>query len=287
MEESILSYLSGAVILMIIGGLVTVALGFLSSRYKGEITPLWISWCTVAGGLVILISGVWSSIEQARFQRTLVDKSQKIESLQKNLSSILTGGGSFAYVDITIAKDPAEDYLQFNVIHKGEFPLYDLTVKVTDQDHSRDLLRKAKLEGIPLTIQYFDKAKRIMPFGTLGPGRMISGCAAYLMPSDILDRNFLIEINSRYDQLYQNIHVHRNTDGRLSFDNMVKRGDKVIYSSGNTKYFEREVTIPSAEQSGYRWTLKDQGETLTFLALEGRWYAFDARGKLVEPEIIK
>ena len=250
MEDSIFNYISGSVILMIIGGLATAFLGFLSSRYKEEKTPLWISWCTVAGGIVILIGGAWSSIDQARFQNSLVDKSNKIEKLQKKLSSILTGGDSFAYANITIAKDPAEDYLQFDIIHKGEFPIYDLTIKITDQDHFRELFHKAKEGGIPLTLQYFEKAKKTISLGTLGPGKMVSSCAAYLMPSNFTDRNFLIEIDSRYSQLYQNIHVHRSPDGRLLFDYMVKRGDKILFSSGISNISKERLGLKSMRNLG-------------------------------------
>lgn len=275
MAASISNYLDPPLILMIIGGLATVFLGFKSTRYKKEQPPLWISWCTVAAGTVILISGAWSSIDQAKFQR-------KIVSLQ-------TGEGSFAYAELTLAKDPVADLIQFNVIHKGEYPVYDLTISITDQDFLKELFYTAKEKKIPLTLQYLDQAKRTLPTITaFGPvNNFISAVVEYRMPSGLKDRNFSIEISSRFDRLNQNIHVLRNPDGRLSFDNVVKREDKIIYSVGDSSYFERQIVASPREESNCKWTLKNQGESLTVIAIEGRWYGFDANGKLVNPEVDK
>jgi hypothetical protein len=107
------------------------------------------------------------------------------------------------------------------------------------------------------------------------------------MPSNLKDRNFSIEITSRYDRLRQNIHVLRNPDGRLTFDSVVRRDDKVIYSIGDSSYFERQAAAYPRENLNYKWTLKNQGESLTVIPIEGRWYGFDAAGKLVNPEPYK
>lgn len=274
MLDSIKSYIDPPLILMIIGGLSTIFLGYWSSRYKKKSLPSWISQCTVCAGIVFLISGVWSSVDQTRFQRKLV--------------ALQTGEGSFAYAEITIAKNPAADYLQFDVIQRGEVPIYDLTIRITDQDYLKHLFYQAERNKIPLTLQYLAPAKRTYQLGTIGPvNNMISGVSSYLMPSGFSDRNFTVEVSSRYDRLNQYIHILRTPDGRLTFDNVVKRDDKIIYSMGNISYFERQVASLSKEKTNVKWTLKNQGESSTFVAIEGRWYAFDATGKLVNPEIDK
>jgi uncharacterized glyoxalase superfamily protein PhnB len=271
MAASIASYLDTPLILMIIGGLATVVLGYKSSQYKKKPPPLWISRCTVTAGIAILISGVWSSIDQAKFQ--------------KKLLALQTGEGSFAHAEITLAKDPIADYLQFDVVHQGEFPIYELTISITDEDLLKELFHKAKHKKMPLTLQYLNQAKRTLPtIATFGPvNNIISDIAAYRMPSNLIDRNFSIEITSKYDRLNQILHVHRNPDGRLTFDNMVKRGDKIIYSIGDSSYFERQAAAYPQEALNYKWTLKNQGESITVMLIEGRWYGFDAAGKLVNP----
>ncbi len=284
--ESLGKYISLPILLTIIGGLIISIVGFISSCYSNSSKPKWIPIFIFLGGIVVIVSGVFTSIDQAKFQDLLIEKTTKIEKDNKEVTSLLTGGDSFAYVSLTIAKDPSADHLEFNIVNQGDYPIHDLAIEVTDHDYLTKLYYEAKSKGIPLTLQYFEKAKITRMIGTIGPHKVVNRIATATMPSASNDRNFLITINSLYDQYYQNLHIRRNTDGRLSIDSMVKSGDKVLYSLGDINYFQPRAEPSTKQKSNYGWVLTDQGESITVMAIDGKWLAFDAKGQLVEPQQI-
>lgn len=77
-----------------------------------------------------------SAGETERSKRLFVDgwtkpKSGETAEINKQLASSVPGGVSFAYI-IPSFFDPTHDSPMFTLVHQGEFPLYDLTVRILD-----------------------------------------------------------------------------------------------------------------------------------------------------------
>ncbi len=117
-------------------------------------------------GVVISGAGaIWASIEQSQSEKQLrekaeeiarksddlVTKSNEITELNKKISQSITGGNSFAYLQ--------PSYLSGGVfpeslmlIHQGEYPLYDISIRVVDLDEFESELAKPKGSANLMTV---------------------------------------------------------------------------------------------------------------------------------------
>lgn len=231
-------------------------------------TSKWIRVLNLIGGLIIIIAGVFISSDQAEFEKKL------------------TGGDSVAYVSVTIKKDPSADYLEFYVVNEGDYPIRDLTIEITDQDYLNELYYEAMKKKGPLTLQYLERAKTNRVIGTLGAHKVVHKVATATIPAAFDDRNFSIVFNSLYDHYYQPLHIGRDKNGKLTIDSQIKKGDKTFYSQGNTNYFQPKSTTVKKQDQNKGWVLSEQGESITVIAIDGKWAAFDTKGRLVEPQQI-
>ena len=61
--------------------------------------------------------------------------------LNKQIASSITGGASFAYIVPTFF-DPTHTSPMLTLVHQGEYPLYDLTVRILDMATFDNLMRQ-------------------------------------------------------------------------------------------------------------------------------------------------
>ena len=78
----------------------------------------------------------WSAGEMERVNQLFVDgwttpKSGETAEINKQMASSLTGGASFAYI-VPRFFDPTHNSPMLTLVHQGEYPLYDLTVRILD-----------------------------------------------------------------------------------------------------------------------------------------------------------
>lgn len=77
-----------------------------------------------------------SAGETERFLKLFMDgwatsKSEEITELKNQIASSITGGNSFAYIIPTFF-NPTHNSPMLTLVHQGEYPLYDLTVRIVD-----------------------------------------------------------------------------------------------------------------------------------------------------------
>jgi len=74
------------------------------------------------GATVSIVGAFWASSQQTANER-------RVAELNERIASSITGGNSFAYIALTPV---ALSAYGLTVIHQGEYPLYDLNVRIVD-----------------------------------------------------------------------------------------------------------------------------------------------------------
>ena len=82
------------------------------------------------GALISAAGAIWASQRQVISETELRHKSDEIAELNKQIAAAITGGDSFAYMVLTYLKN-AENPRPV-LLHQGEYPLYDLNVRIVD-----------------------------------------------------------------------------------------------------------------------------------------------------------
>ncbi|TKB70683.1 MAG: hypothetical protein E8D52_00900 [Nitrospira sp.] len=85
------------------------------------------------GATVSIVAAFLASAQQAAQER-------RIAELNEHIASSITGGNSFAYITVLLQFNPPRLIL----LHQGEYPLYDVTVRIVD-------LEKTKQKGYSIS----------------------------------------------------------------------------------------------------------------------------------------
>ena len=74
-------------------------------------------------------NGGWSAGETERFIKLFMDDGTTSNSGE--IADLITGGGSYAYI-VPVVLNQTSGSLLLTLIHKGKYPLYDLSVRIVD-----------------------------------------------------------------------------------------------------------------------------------------------------------
>lgn len=102
---------------------------------------------------------VQSAIERAQFEKELRAKSDEIAGLNKQIAQSVTGGDSFCNVKFLLGPTNTPMFL---VIHDGEFPLYDVSIRMWDPND---------YNNVPENVSFEELTKKDLNFnlGNLSP----------------------------------------------------------------------------------------------------------------------
>lgn len=108
----------------------------MANRLLGIFFSLILSACSTPSMTPTTDERGGSAGETERSKNLLVDgwtkpKSGETVEINKQLASSVTGGVSFAYI-LPSFFDPTHNSPMFTLVHQGEYPLYDLTVRILD-----------------------------------------------------------------------------------------------------------------------------------------------------------
>jgi hypothetical protein len=81
------------------------------------------------GGIIAAIGAVWAAYDQNTSSKKLEQKKEEIARLNRETASAVTGGDSYCYL-APMGNAPEV----VSVVHLGEFPLYDVSVRIVDLD---------------------------------------------------------------------------------------------------------------------------------------------------------
>ncbi len=139
------------------------------------------------GGLVSAWGGVMASSEAAKLN-------------QQVLGSI-SGGDSFAYLKFIFqGNDPDRPLVV--VIHQGRYPLYDVSVRIVDQD------KWNKIGRVDSSLEALRQAEAYLQVGNLPPKRVHLPRQRWLMPNR-QQVNYLVEISARNGSVTELLRLRR------------------------------------------------------------------------------
>ena len=113
------------------------------------------------GALIVATGALWSSVEQTKSEKYLKEKNQEIANLNKKISMSITGGDSFCYIGHPLDGSQG-DKLIATIVQQGEYPLYDVNIRMLDLEKS-DLWQKKGLTFI----EAMNKSQTIINVGNM------------------------------------------------------------------------------------------------------------------------
>jgi hypothetical protein len=108
----------------------------MANKLLGIFLCLILSACSTPSTVPTTDERGWSAGETEQFNKLFVDDwttptSGKTTEITKQIASSMTGSASFAYI-IPRFFDPTHNAPLLTLVHRGEYPLYDLTVRILD-----------------------------------------------------------------------------------------------------------------------------------------------------------
>ncbi len=97
-------------------------------------------------GILISAAGaLWAEKQKSGSERELKQKNEEIGKLSRKIAYSVTGGDSFCYLAFSLPDDGSINAM-LTAVHKGEFPLYDVSVRIVDLDKfDKHIKEQAKL----------------------------------------------------------------------------------------------------------------------------------------------
>lgn len=138
------------------------------------------------------IGALWASHQKSRFEQELRERSE--ETIRT-----ITGGDSFAYLDLA-ALGPGDNSAILLLIHEGDYPLYDLHVRLLD------VQKFNQIKG-SISLQKLASAETNMNVGTV-----VAGFAQTRGPFDLgsgNERDFNVSFTARNGGFHQELRFRR------------------------------------------------------------------------------
>ena len=139
--------------------------------------------------------------------------------IKARIDGLATGGDSYAVLSLAKTADPTEAVRIPTIVHHGEFPLYELEVRIVD------LIELRELENP--TLEDLNRLK--FEIGNMSPKKFVQIEEAELNISRE-GQEYNVFFQARNGSWEQNIQVFRDNAEKYSYNTEIRRGDKVIYS---------------------------------------------------------
>jgi hypothetical protein len=121
--------------------------------------PLAPAFLVAFGAIIVAAGGFWAASRQSSFNADLREKNKEIARLQQENTGAITGGDSFCWMafqfvglngePVNANSMPDDLILVPNFIHKGRYPLYDVSARIIDIDElKKDITRATKTVSI-------------------------------------------------------------------------------------------------------------------------------------------
>ena len=154
---------------------------------------LWIP-LAIVGGILAAIGSIWSAIEQNALDEEIKQKNEFI-------INYLTGSDSYCYLEPS-SQSLEEDSTDpdYAIVHRGEYPLYDASMIVTDLDEM-----KIRKQRGPLSTKDIEQ----VPLGTLPPHQIIYNHGELFLGKEATRRSYNIQFMARNGCWFQNMRFAR------------------------------------------------------------------------------
>lgn len=138
-----------------------------------------------------------TSLLNSGISDSITKQKDLLEQQQTTLNN-LTSGNSYCYVT---AGNLDEDYMMLALVHKGDYPIYDAVINITDQDTRKPL---ANLEGRAL-MEAFEQNAQVFHIGTVVPNLVREVTRIELKGA--IRKKYRISIFTRYRKFGQSLEL--------------------------------------------------------------------------------
>jgi hypothetical protein len=124
-----------------------------------KFAPFYPAAFVFVGAVLVAIGGFWASWRQSNFNIEIRKKNEEIALLQKQSADAIIGGDSFAEVAFSVLDRsgnmpnahamPDALLLVPTVIHRGRYPLYDVSARIAEVPIAKGDIRNA-LKNYPV-----------------------------------------------------------------------------------------------------------------------------------------
>jgi len=211
----------------------------------------WLPYILIVIGVILsTLGGFWLSHISTRqlkhqldtVKTELTTRNDKIQELNNFILSSITGGDSFCYLDIIPLRE-TKDKARLVVRHKGQYPLYDLNIIISDYDKlDFDKIDTAKSDDWP---ELFASAETRLNFGTFLPNA--SKLVAPISFTGKTNLKFNIWASARNGGTDQTLRMKL-------IDKKWVKASRVTKSSANTVIYENiDQDYPRDPKGNVRW----------------------------------
>ncbi len=179
------------------------------------------------GILIAAFGGVWASMEQNTFDRTLKKKNEEIVELNRKIINSVTGGESYCYFQVM--KIGNSKVVDLFLVNTSEYPVYDVSVTITDAEKRWALVKKNIPYG-SVSELYVITSKASESFNI---GNMVPNQGKLVYSLELKDKekySFNITISARNGIIYQSILFLKVNDEWKTATRAIREGE-VLYEN--------------------------------------------------------
>jgi hypothetical protein len=178
----------------------------------------------LCGGLLSAWATFRASEQRADFEKQLADQSKEISKksteianknaeiaeLNKQIAATLTGGDNYSYVQISPPKQNSH-LCEVYLINPGDYPVYDVSVEITDVKRLLELSHVAPPTGSQTEMgQYLAQAVTTYPTRNIGPKKSLPLGMLQFPDSDTEQyKAYNVQITARNGWVDQEIRLRR------------------------------------------------------------------------------
>lgn len=143
------------------------------------------------------------------------------------LAKLLTGGDSFCYITISMI-DPVTDIGHFIIHSEGDFPLYNIIIRITDLDEFEEATKET-----PPSTEKIEASEKIIQIAEIPPKHHLVAEKVHL--KDVTKKRYNIFFTCRNGSFRQLLRIVRKAR-RLIYATRVTRGKEIIFEQISQDY---------------------------------------------------
>jgi len=195
--------------------------------------------------LIGAAGALWAAREQTVSERELKKKNEEIVELSRQIAYSLTGGNSYCYLVFSL--HPESPLARLNIVHAGQFPLYDVSVRIVDLDKFETVVKSKARSNYRLTYADLEEAQQAFTIGNVKPGQA-GDLGDWPMPKS-REARYNVFFSARNGLFEECVRIKR-IDGKWVSAYRVERrqGDKL-----ETLYEKIDPTFPRDKDGKVSW----------------------------------
>jgi hypothetical protein len=183
----------------------------------------WPAIFIAVGGLLSVVGALFAARQRAEYERVLRQKAEENAELTRQVAASVTGGDTFAYLQ-PLPTD-SEDSVTLLLTRDGDYPLYDVEVRIGDQARVDELIARYSSGGAGtlkpgFSLRQFYEGQTVLRIGNVGMSQAWT-YEGYRLPNRE-HVNLAVSIQARNGSVSQRLAMRR-IGGERKWASIVRR----------------------------------------------------------------